>query len=232
MLFSPLRSGCALFFGLTMFSGAPAWAQLAAHSPFLPPQGGGAVATANGPLEFGGFLDTPTGERLYRVKDSARKVSEWVKLNERSPTLNVTARKYNEGDDTLTLDYNGQSMTLAKREAKILSSGNVPQVMPAVGGNITPGMPPGVTQAVVANPTPADEQKRLEAVAAEVARRRALREQATTQVNQGAVPQVVQPQAQQGGRNFQQNGQNRGNAQPGQQQQQQQGGRKGVRQQR
>jgi len=228
MRFPSLHSGCALFFGLAMFSSVSVWAQLSAHSPFLPAQGGSAAATTAGPLEFGGFLDSPTGERLYRVKDSARKVSEWVKLNERSPTLNVIARKFNEGDDTLTLDYNGQSMTLAKREAKILSSGNVPQVMPMAMSNIAPGMPPGVTQGVVANPTPADEQKRLEAVAAEVARRRALREQATTQVNQGMVPQVVQPQAQ-AQRNAQQNGQNRGLPQ---QNQQQQGARKGGRQQR
>jgi hypothetical protein len=46
----------------------------------------------------------------------------------------------------------------------------------------------------VLNPTPADEQRRLDAVAAEVARRRALREQATQQLGQGAAPQVALPQ--------------------------------------
>jgi len=54
---------------------------------------------------------------------------------------------------------------------------------------------PAVTQSVVVNPTPADEQRRLEAVAAEVARRRALREQASQQVSQGVVPTPATPQA-------------------------------------
>jgi len=41
---------------------------------------------------------------------------------------------------------------------------------------------------VVLNPSPADEQRRLEAVASEVARRRAMREQATQQIGQGGIP--------------------------------------------
>jgi hypothetical protein len=60
----------------------------------------------------------------------------------------------------------------------------------------TPPMPAAVTNSVVLNPTPQQEQARLEAVAAEVARRRALREQAAQQINQGVQPQipVQQPQ--------------------------------------
>jgi hypothetical protein len=72
---------------------------------------------------------------------------------------------------------------------------------------------PAVTQAVVLNPTPADEQRRLDAVAAEVARRRALREQATQQINQGVAPQLSIPQPIQQQRTLQ----------PQQQQQQPQG---------
>ena len=55
-------------------------------------------------------------------------------------------------------------------------------------------VPPAVTQAVVVNPTPADEQRRLEAVASEVARRRALREQASQQVNTPPSVPMAQPQ--------------------------------------
>jgi len=51
-----------------------------------------------------------------------------------------------------------------------------PSVAPA-GPAIT--VTPAVTQTVMVNPSPADEQRRLEAVAAEVNRRRALREQAS-----------------------------------------------------
>jgi hypothetical protein len=83
------------------------------------------------------------------------------------------------------------------RSAKVVSSGAAgnlapppPAPMPAI-----PNVPLAVTNAVVVNPTPADEQKRLEAVAAEVARRRALREQATQQIGPGqpGTPQVVPP---------------------------------------
>ena len=58
-------------------------------------------------------------------------------------------------------------------------------------------MPPAIAQSVVINPTPADEQRRLEAVAAEVARRRQLREQAALQVSQGIplAPQLLQQNA-------------------------------------
>ena len=55
-------------------------------------------------------------------------------------------------------------------------------------------MNPAVTASVVANPTAADEQRRLDAVAAEVARRRAMREQAATP---GASPSTPQPGASQ-----------------------------------
>jgi len=67
-----------------------------------------------------------------------------------------------------------------------VSSGAAAQAMPppVVATNVGPA----VTQTVVLNPTPADEQKRLDAVAAEVARRRALREQATQQMGQTPAP--------------------------------------------
>src|SRR6185503_12147562 len=98
MSFTSLHPGRVFLFGCAMAVTAPAWAQLAAHSPFLPAQANGAAPTAGAPLEFGGYMDTPTGDRLYRIKDPARKTSEWVKLNEKSPTLSVVARKYNEGE--------------------------------------------------------------------------------------------------------------------------------------
>ncbi len=167
------------------------WAQLAASSPFVPPQANAAGPTAGAPLEFGGYLDTPSGERLYRIKDPARKASEWVRLNERNPKLDVTAKQYDDGHNTLIVEYQGRSLTLAERESKIISAGNVPP--PAPVPNPANTMPAAVTQSVVVNPSPADEQRRLEAVAAEVARRRALREQATQQVNQGVPPQMGIP---------------------------------------
>lgn len=193
---------------------AGAWtarAQLATSSPFLAPQAQATnAAAANTPLEFGGYMDVPGGERLYRIKDPARKTSEWVKLNEKSPALDVTVKQYDDSRKALVVEHQGRTLTLAEKESKIVSAGAVPQ--PVVAMPVANAMPAAVTQAVVANPTPADEQRRLEAVAAEVARRRALREQATQQVNQGQVQMGMQPGVMPQG-NFQPNAQNQPNTQ-------------------
>jgi hypothetical protein len=133
----------------------------------------------------------------YRVFDPARKSGVWVKLNERNAELGVMAKQYDADRGTLTVEHEGKTLTLEERKAKIVSAGPVAQMMAppppaAPGGN----MAPAVTQSVVVNPTPAEEQKRLEAVAAEVARRRALREQAASQMPQGMVPPAGFPQIQ------------------------------------
>jgi hypothetical protein len=169
-------------------------------------------------------MDSPSDGRLYRItvkeKDPARRVSGstgvWVKLNERNPDLDVTIKQHDESQKpaTITIEHQGKTLTLAEKEGKVVSGGAAAQAMPPPGQPPQPpvpvqsNVPAAVTQAVVLNPSPADEQRRLEAVAAEVARRRAMREQATQQIGgtppAGAVPQqqpmaqpgVVQPQQQ------------------------------------
>lgn len=176
-------------------SAGRAAAQLAAASPFLPAQSAAPAnaPTAGAPLEYRGTMETAEGV-LYRVVDPAKKAGAWVKLNEREASLDFVVKRH-EGsgeNDTIVVEQGGRSFTLPLRSAKVVSSGAAgnlappPPPMPAIAN-----VPPAVTNAVVVNPTPADEQRRLEAVAAEVARRRALREQATQQINQG--PPVAQP---------------------------------------
>ncbi|MDO8538989.1 MAG: hypothetical protein Q7S40_01000 [Opitutaceae bacterium] len=167
-------------------------AQLARTSPFLPPQSSTTAPTAGAPLEFRGTIRTADGT-LFRVHDPARKAGVWVKLNERENTLDVLVKQHDPNQNTLTVEHQGKTLTLAVRESKIVSSGSAAHPMPAPPQMAQPVVGPAVTQSVVVNPTPADEQRRLEAVAAEVARRRALREQATQQLNQGGA-QVPQPQ--------------------------------------
>lgn len=184
------------FAGVAIFVAGEAWAQGTARSPFLPPQSSGPTAPTQGaPLEYRGYMVTNEGT-LYRIYDPAKKVGAWVKLNERNPDLDVIAKQHDRDHDTLVIEHGGRALTLAERKAKVVSGGNMAAVpppavpMPAQPANVAPA----VTQAVVLNPTPADEQRRLEAVAAEVARRRALREQATQQMSQGTQPQVQVPQ--------------------------------------
>jgi hypothetical protein len=181
--------------GLAVLGVGAAVAQPASASPFLPPAAASSAGpTAGAPIEFRGFMETGDGMR-FRLYDPSRKAGAWVKLNEREPTLDVVAKQFSGAPDgeTLVVEHQGRTLTLAQRVSKVVSSGAAVQNMPP-----PPPMnnvPPAVTQAVVVNPTPADEAKRLEAVASEVARRRALREQAAQQMGQGAmgVPQVVQP---------------------------------------
>jgi hypothetical protein len=191
-----------LTFGAAALLIVPAHAQLASRSPFMPPQSAAPAGPAAGaPLEYRALMGTGEGLQ-FRIFDPAKKVGAWVKLNEKNSDFDIVAKQYDEEHNTLTLEHQGKTLTLALRESKVVSSGNAAQAMPPPPQPVPSNVPPAVTQAVVLNPTPADEQRRLEAVAAEVARRRALREQATQSVNQGnsqpvAAPQPMQPQVQQ-----------------------------------
>lgn len=193
----PLRNPilCRLVPLLLLGVPVPGGAQTAGpRSPFLPAQAAGVAApTPGAPLEYRGYMVTSEGTQ-YRLVDPAGKKGAWVKLNERNPDLEVIAKQYDDTHRTLTVEHQGRTLTLAEREAKVVSGG-APPVLPAPPVNAAPPPPanvaPAVTQSVVVNPTPADEQRRLEAVAAEVARRRALREQAAQQVNQGQTTVVA-----------------------------------------
>jgi hypothetical protein len=172
----------------------PLQAQLASKSPFLPPQAAAqAGPTAGAPIEFRAYMSTSEG-MLYRIYDPSKKAGTWVKLNERNSDFDVVIKSHDDNAGTITVEHAGKTLTLAPREAKVVSAGSAAGIAPpppAPPANV----PAAVTQAVVLNPTPADEQRRLEAVAAEVARRRALREQATQNTNP-QVAQPVQPQVQ------------------------------------
>lgn len=149
-------------------------AQLADKSPFLPPgvSPAGAPGGAGG-LEFRGYMEAK-GERRFRIYDPSRKLGVWVRLNEPNQELGLTAKQYDGHELTLTVEQQGKLFTLVEREGRVVSG-----VAPAAPAPAAPvaNVAPAVTQTVVLNPTPADEQRRLDAVAAEVQRRRALREQ-------------------------------------------------------
>jgi hypothetical protein len=161
-----------------------------ARSPFMPTAAAAAAATTPGAtLEFRGRMDLGDGLQ-FRLYDPAKKAGVWVRLGERSAEFDVVVKQHDEEQKTLTIEHQGRPLTLAERVSKVVSAGSVAQMMPPP--TVAPAPPsnvaPAVTQSVVLNPTPADEARRLEAVASEVARRRAMREQASQQVNQGMPP--------------------------------------------
>ncbi len=159
----------------------------------MPPASAAAAApTTAAPIQYRGFSETSDGVK-FRIVDAAKKTGTWVKLNERDATFDVTVKQSAADYATVTVEHQGRTVTLALPESKVASSGSAMQHIAPPPQPVMSNVPPAVTQAVVVNPTPADEQRRLEAVASEVARRRALREQASQQVGQ---PQP-QPQQQQ-----------------------------------
>jgi hypothetical protein len=161
-------------------------AELAASSPFLPPNLTGSDAPAggpSGPVELRGIMATSEGS-AYCIYDSTKKTSTWVGLNEKGNEFVV--RSADAAGDSITVDYQGRNLRLVLRTAKVASLGNLPSGGPP--GN------PALTSSVVFNPTPADEQKRLDAVAAEVRRRRLEREKAfQASANGGVGPGAPSP---------------------------------------
>ena len=178
---------------LALVMAGRAGAQLATKSPFVSSQTPGAAApTAGAPLEFRGTMETKQGLKA-RVVDPSRHAGAWLLVGERDPSFDFVVKKIDAEHDTVTVDYQGRPLTLAQHVAKVASAGmaqNFPPGMPNPASN----MPAAITQSVVVNPTPADEQRRLEAVASEVARRRQLREQASQQGSQVAPPVMPSPQ--------------------------------------
>ncbi len=177
-------------------------AQLAANSPFMPAASSGATTVTEGAaIELRGVMETKAG-LSFCIFDPAKKVSTWTTVNQKGYDFQV--KSYDAAHETVSVEYGGRTITLAMRAVKVASSGQAATPAP-LPSPIGPGMPSAVTQPVVLNPTPADEQARLEAVATEVRRRRAMREQASIQAANGAQPAPVmeapaaQPQQQQRG---------------------------------
>ncbi len=148
-------------------------------SPFLPPDTpaavAGSAASQGAPIEFRGVV-VIGGRQRFNFFDPARKQSAWVGLAEPGMPYRVTA--YDTARERVTVAVGGRVLELALEKTKIASS-PPPANVPVVG--VAPATPaaaaaPGVAP-VVLNPTPADEAKRLEAIAAEVRRRRAQRQQ-------------------------------------------------------
>ena len=145
-----------------------AGAQLTDSSPFLPAGNGGSTATSDGTSpELRGIMSGPGGMR-FCIYDPAKKASQWLALNEEGK--GIVIKSADPAHDTVLIaDPDGRRMTLVLKEAKVVSApSSAPSVIPSQGGVLN----------VVLNPTPEDEQRRLQAIAEEVRRRRLLREQA------------------------------------------------------
>ncbi|HWA85871.1 MAG TPA: hypothetical protein VG710_06590 [Opitutus sp.] len=170
----------ALLLATALAAAAPLAARagdgLPGPSPFLPAAGSApAAATPDAPIELRGVV-TNEGKTLFSIYDTTRKTSDWVGLNETGHAF--TVQNYDEAHDTVTVNYQGRTLTLALHTAKVASA---PVAFPAQNQALISPPPPApqpIGGPVVLHPSPADEKRRLEEIAAEVNRRRMLRQQA------------------------------------------------------
>jgi hypothetical protein len=155
---------------------APLRADLAETSPFLPGNADVTAAAAGpaGPLELRGVMSTQDG-LAYCIYESAKKKDVWVGVNETGHDFVV--KSADSSSDSVSVQYQGRSVKLTLRTAKVASAGPAAAV-PAGGG---------INQ-VALNPSPADEQRRLDAVAQEVRRRKQEREKAVLESQNGGTP--------------------------------------------
>jgi hypothetical protein len=119
------------------------------------------------------MMEGPEGS-AYCIYDTAKKRDVWVGLNE--PGHDFVVKAADPGSDSVTVAYQGRILKLSLHTAKVNSAG---------AGGAGPVASPA---AAVVTPSPADEQRRLDAVAQEVRRRRAEREKAAGETPGGALP--------------------------------------------
>jgi hypothetical protein len=151
-------------------------ADLAAASPFLPAAGSAAAAAGpSGPIELRGMMST-AGGMAYCIYDTAKKKDVWVGLNEGGHDFVV--RSADSASESVKVDYQGRTLNLTLHAARVASAG--PAALSAAPSGVVAN--PGLS---LTPPTPADEQKRLDAVAQEVRRRRLEREKAIQDAPQG-----------------------------------------------
>ena len=139
---------------------------LTSNSPFVVQSVNGVLPTnpetAN--IEFRGVIASQNGT-IFGLYDRTRNQGSWVRQNEKGAEFNVIS--YDAANEVVTVDYQGQKLSLALSSAKI--------------GMAAPSTSPVIAAAPLGAPTatastgPTD-QRRLESVAAEVRRRRALRQ--------------------------------------------------------
>lgn len=146
---------------------------LASNSPFSGRSAPlAAASTPDSSLEFRSIM-VDRGETFFSFYDAATRSSLWVGLNE--PGNPFVVQQYDSRTDQVVVQHQGRTLTLSLKQAKVVALAATAAPPPSASNQS-----PSVNQpAAVAPVPPADEARRLAAVADEIRRRRALRQQAT-----------------------------------------------------
>jgi hypothetical protein len=160
---------------------------LVTNSPFGSPKSGVTTGSNGGePFEFRAVLEE-NNSKFFSIYETATRRSNWVELND--PVNGFAVKSYDAAKESITVDYQGKSITLAIKRAPAVAQvmQQPPQPMPGPNGIIPPQGNPAA-QAGQAGPTAVDQQ-RIQQIQEEIRRRRALRSQAATPGGATAGPQ-------------------------------------------
>jgi hypothetical protein len=158
-------------------------AGVSTESPFLPPGGNAAASqkpAESTPIEFRGLIADAEGLR-FAIYEPTKQQGAWVRIGEKDAPYKTLS--YDSAMQAVIVDYEGKRQTLGLKEAKF-GAGTVSAAAPVpAAAPQPPGSRPPQRAAT------GDDAKRLEAIRAEVARRRAAREASAQQQPPGAQPQ-------------------------------------------
>lgn len=158
------------------------------NSPFNAPAA--AAAAASESLELRGVIIEEDGRASLNIYDTATKKATWVHVDE--PGHSYLVRGFDSANDTATLEVNRRTVSLALKRANVQLAAAAPVAPPPapVGVNLPAGttaagqpLPAPGANPAVAGAAGAPDQARLQAIADEIRRRRAMRAQ-----NQGQQP--------------------------------------------
>jgi len=133
--------GWALFAGVVFFAAPVQAGSVGARTPFMaeaaePPP----AAPEPVPLELRGIVSTKSGY-LFGIYDSTTHQSNWLAVNETAGAL--TVRSLDVLNDSITAEYEGRTITLSLKSAKVAS---LPP--PALVSGSSPGPLEGVMKEV------------------------------------------------------------------------------------
>ncbi len=163
------------------FAHAANFQSLIERSPFAPPGQinlGSDAPAEQGVLEFRGVVTDSDGVH-YSVFDTTANKGHWLTANTTDKPFKV--RSYDAATNTLEIEQGGKPVKLALKRAVIQAGQAVSAMIPSPAptpANLGQGGNRPNNNAAAAN-NPEATARRLEAVAAEVRRRRALRNAAT-----------------------------------------------------
>lgn len=146
------------------------WSDLGKRSPFGGSPSSAAQGVPTNQLELRGVL-VEGKDRWFNVYDTTKKKAEWVKESEAGGSYVV--KFYDSAHDALTLEAQGQLVSIALKASTDLPDGNGTGQMVAFASTGLSTLP------AVAPAPPKSEVKRFALVADLIRQRRALRSQVT-----------------------------------------------------